>query len=102
MGRGEWHPRGVGFIFPSASEDEADAEDTSDDAEFQEDVAMGEQEAEEALHSDAISSPQFLEFQCQVDEHNKEARREMRWLAARQDHMFEAMNTSFTSLNATL
>lgn len=28
---GESHPRGLGFVFPSASEDEADAEDTSHD-----------------------------------------------------------------------
>jgi len=95
---GESHPRGLGFVFPSASEDEVDVEDTSDD----EDDTMGEQGPEAEPSSDAISSPQFLAFQRQMEEHNKSTRREMRRLAARQDHMFDAMNLSFASLNKTL
>lgn len=99
---GESHPRGVGFVFPFASEDEADAEDTSDDDEFQEDATMEEQGTEATPQPEAISTPQFLNLQRQVDKHNKEARKEMRRLVARQDHMFDAMNMSFASLNTTL
>ena len=40
---GESHPRGLGFIFPSASKDEVDATEASED----DDATMGDQGAEQ-------------------------------------------------------
>ena len=95
---GESHPWGLGFIFPSASEPEDDAEDTSGD----EDEAMGDQGPEHTPQTETFSTAQFLAFQNQMTLTDRATRREMRRLALRQDHMFDAMNASFTALNTTL
>jgi len=99
---GKPYPRGIGFRFPPASEDEAEAKDTSDGDEFQGDETMGEQGTEAIPQPDATSSLQIQNLQRQMDGYNKDAQRQIQRLAARQDHMFGAMNMSFASLKATL
>lgn len=94
---GESHPRGVGFIFPTAP-DEEEAEDTLKDDE----MTREEENVGSSRSGKYIFSTQFRSLQQHIDERDKVADRKMKRLAARQDHMFNAMNRSFATLNKAL